>query len=449
MGSLKTVDDVCAFYKRVLVSAGLVVQDDGGVFIRAAGKELPLPVEGRNLAIPTKERLAKGFTDTQAFAPLGESINRTESIVQKKLRQILTVRQTTVIGDLMAQLMTIAADVNLHKTLSPQQAELLSVLPEVDEKTVKAVSSVFDCIDPLGDRRLVSTYVKRNGVVDGAEYMRAAIVTFDILRTQVEKEATIYGKSMRVKDKKAFFALLEFMLPGCKDPGKYYSAGSKCKIAPNLHALMHAHLNVMETLNVWIDLFRDKLEEPELLYTPDISVLRDELDNLKQFNGLIPPLAGNQGDGEAGVTETAPAPAPSTAASVAPATRTTIGQSTAVAYTPTTTVAPVAPIQTATQPMTYAQQQAQRQAQYYAANPQMAPQPLSVRQQYEQQRMMANVSAAPAPHVTIGRPASGYVQSYQQPQAQPYGYVPPQAQTYQPATTYQPPVNYVPYTGVR
>ena len=406
MGSLKTVDDVCAFYTRVLVSVGLIVNPDGGVYVRAANQELPLPVAGKSLVLPTAENLRSGFNDRQAFAPLGESINLTESIVLKKLRQTITVRQTTVIGALMAELMTIAADVNLHKTLSPTQAELLSVIPEVDEKTVKAVGVVFDTIDPLGDKRLISTYLKRNGIVDGVEYMRAAIVAIDIMRAQVEKEATIYGKAVRVKDKKAFFSLLEFILPGCKDPGKFYSAGSKDKIAPNFHALMVSHLNVMEALNLVIDLFRDKLGNPETLYTPDLSVLRDELEDLKQFNGLIPALSGNMGDGEVSASPAVdPASAPAT---VAP--RATIGQSTAAPAAAQVVTA------NAAAPLTYAQQQAQRTAEYYAANPMAAPQPPSVRQQYEQQRMYGNAIAAPVPMPTIGQRAGavpGYV-GYQQ-----------------------------------
>lgn len=439
MGHLVTVEDVCTFYTQVLTAAGLIVRPDGGVYIKANRQELPLPVGGKNLVIPTKENLSQGFGENQPFAPLGESINRTESVVLKKLRQILTVRQTTVLGSLMSELMTIAADVTIHKTLTPTQSELLSVVPEVDEKTVKAVGQVFDVIDPLGDKRLVSTYIKRNGIVDGMEYMRAAIVSVDIMRALVEKEATIYGKAMRVKDKKAFFALLEFILPGCKDPAKFYSAGSKDKIAPNFHALLTSHLNIMEALNRIVDLFRDKIEGAEELYTPDISVLRDKLEDLKQFNGLVPALQGNMGEGESGVGE-----AEAATTTEATTTRATIGQASAAALAAKTAPAVTAPVvasQVSAAPMTYAQQQAARQAQYYAANPQLAPRPLSPREQYELDKAYANqLAAAPVvPHQTIGQ-SSGYV-GYQQAQTQQVSY-----NNYAPVVA--PQNSYVPYQSV-
>ena len=295
---LKTVNDVVEFYRRVIEASGLQIGTNADVLVQSGKGAIPVQVAKLPLVLPTQARLTAGLKEELAFAPLGEALDRVESDVLKWLRRAFTVRQTSVAAILFTELAQLAAETERHKTLSPDQAELLSVLPEADETMVKAFVDLFDVICGTGDKKLISTYVGRNKVLDGAEWLRAALVSFDVLKAKVTKEHAIYGKKMRVKDKKAFFDLLQFILPGALDPERFYSAGSRDKTAPNFHCLLTSYIKVMRDYNRVIELYSDVCPDLAEWTTPHLDQLEQDLTEFRELGSLIPPLAGNKGEGE-------------------------------------------------------------------------------------------------------------------------------------------------------
>lgn len=259
------------------------------------GKQLPVMVEGKRLALPTQERLKSGdWSSTVAFHPLSENLLRGESPVLKKYKAVMVVRLHMLIAELCQQLLQIGADTASHAKMSPKAQELLSRIPNVDEKSKRDMEKILEATSPDGPNRLVSIYLKRGGVLKGAKHSRLAVISFPIMEEFENAETrTVYGVKLRKDDFKAFKNLFDYILPDA-DSLETYSVGSQSMVAPYFDALTQAWIKVGQRLNAVVKQHAKQLEDPDILKS-DFDEWPEAFSELSKFKGHIPVLAGNDG----------------------------------------------------------------------------------------------------------------------------------------------------------
>lgn len=335
--------DINLLYKAVTGAIGLEADANGLLSMNVDGQLLPCELDGKRMALPTQEVLKTADWDhVVGFHPLSENILRGESPILKKLRMLMNLRITYVASTLLSRLLEIGVDHDYHKKLSPTAAEFLSRIPNVDEKTYKALDKILDSLELVGERRLVSIYLKRGGVFKDEKFTRVAVTSFPITDQFEADGHEIFGVKMRGKDKESIKALFEYILPQA-DNLEVYSAGSNSSTAPYFHALCLAFIKVAKRLNSVVRIFKKHLENADQLH---IDVDWEEMiGDLSIYRDLIPSLRGNEGEVELSATEANVVEQPKhgisrLAQQASTATSGTIGQTAPVA--PATAPAPVA-----------------------------------------------------------------------------------------------------------
>lgn len=288
-------------YEKILHSLDLVVQPNGNIALRVAEMQVPLPFgSGRVMVMPTPEILRNPSWHTmQPFHPLCESFLRGQSPVIQKLRDLVNVRLSQVICAIMCEFMALAADTTQHASIPPSQVGILTLLEDVDAKTMDALTSVLSKISPLEKNKIVNVFLSSNAKLDGTKYRRVAAVSFPINDQFESKEHQIFGVHMRKKDKLAIKKLFDYVLPK-NDVIQHYSYGTDSMVAPYFLSLMNAFNNVVAVLNMHVHNFRKIFVEANL--HTDMTWIT-ELSNLDRFTGIIPALPGNVGETDTGEDE--------------------------------------------------------------------------------------------------------------------------------------------------
>lgn len=300
-----------ALYKQILESIGLQVEDNDYVSMDLGGEKTPCNVtigeESKRLVLPTQAILKEGnWTARVAFHPLCENVNLQESPVLKKLRTLINLRLNAVASVVLMELMTIAVNTDYHSKLSATASKYLSHVPDVDEKTLTALTKVLQKISTDGPHRLVNVYLRRGGQWKGNDVSRLAAVNFPILDAFDDDQLEIFGVKMRKKDKVAIGNLFNYVFPKAAEAG-HYSYGSNSMIAPYFHALVRAYAKVAKQLNDVLTRYRKHIEAAdELIANLDWVEMTDDL---SVYRDLIPRLNGNDGtrqDGEAPMLDAMP-----------------------------------------------------------------------------------------------------------------------------------------------
>lgn len=281
------------FYKGILESLGLTFDEKGGCYLEIVpGQQEPFYVSNKHLVIPTQEVLRVPNWDTQiAFHPLSENIARKNSVVFNSLQQLANLSCNVDIGTLMETMVSICADKDKHKTMNHRQTAFLQLFPDADETSVKNFAKIE--AKNGGENAYVKLITTRDGKLNDQQYPRVTKVKFpfyeEILKQSKEKvkEFHLFGVKVRKKDFWGFKALFEYIIQNAATPDEHYSFGSRSHTAPSFHSLMSAVNNVKkDTRKVFLLL---KMDVPEIKWG-------DQLENLQQYKGHIPPLDGNEGE---------------------------------------------------------------------------------------------------------------------------------------------------------
>lgn len=309
------MEKLLGVYESFLSSLNLDVDQQGLISMKLGDERIPAECDDRRLILPTRDNLRHGLPEgTIAFHPLSESISRGQSKVLKKTRMLVNLRLSTVLSVLLTELMDIAADPSRHEKVAPSHKKFLKLVPDVDAKTVKALTSVLDATSPTGTNRLVNVYLKRGGELRGQHYKRTARVSFPITEQFENEEPVIFGVKMRKKDKRAIEQLFYWIVPGADDITEY-SRGSNAAVAPYFDALLEAYREVAWHLNKVTKKFKKHLDDADELYINLDWV--DDVEDLEQYRSVIPVLEGNDGEtditdhqDESAIPDKAAAPAP-------------------------------------------------------------------------------------------------------------------------------------------
>lgn len=285
-------------YKAILEAVGAVVNDDGLISMTRPGDEpVPLMVKDKRLAMPTDKLLNAGAFNPDgsliAFHPMCENVVLNTSPVLSKLETAMAFRLTWVLRELMIQLTGIAADPKVHKKLKMKAHGLLSALPEADEKTKDAFTKIAETTTTVGQKKLLSLYVRQGGMFGGEKVSRLGRFFPSIVDQLDQEKRQLLGVNLRKADVPMFLALIEYILPEYRDPDKY-AAPSNALVAPTFHALTKVYGKVANQLNKIVDIHAPQLNNPDALRIPTDWL--DAVADLTPYREIIPVLPGNDGE---------------------------------------------------------------------------------------------------------------------------------------------------------
>ena len=306
-------------YERVLEALHIKAGPEGLLSYEALDGPLPLTVnmdgKEKRLVLPTQQVLTDAnWNDLVPFHPLSEHLNRGTSQVQNTIVKIGILRLTEVLSSLMSQLSELAADKSRHASMSPKSQRILSVLPNIDKKTVEAISEIIRRVDMTPQRRLISMFLKRNGVYKGVN-SRVCVVTVPLLDELTNSDHKIWGVKVRVKDIEAIEALIDYILPDA-DQVETYSAPSDSKAAPYFESFLDAYEKVVTQLNKVINENKKELVMVEKLKTninwgnisEDLLTHRAEIPSLEGNKGVVINADSQTDTSQMGTTVTTPPP---------------------------------------------------------------------------------------------------------------------------------------------
>jgi hypothetical protein len=283
------------FYKQILKLGGLVTDKDGLVSATIDDSTVPFTVKGKRLALPTKENMGK-TADLVIFHPLSENFLRGESEVMQRYRSAINTRLNYVLGCLMEEMLTLITSAGEHQKLTPEQSEVLSVAHEADEGTLTRFTQLLKAMG-LGDKEksFVNIYLKKTASIKGKVYKRGAIVTFPFYKELIKKEKSVYGVTLRIKDREAIQKLLEFIIPGIGEDDAY-NQGSSGDVSPFLESLLKGLIGVAANINSIATSYKDFLAlYDNYVYNADWVDTMENIHLLETEIRLVPMQAGNEG----------------------------------------------------------------------------------------------------------------------------------------------------------
>lgn len=292
--------EIIELYKSILTAASLTSDKDGYVssIVRADIERKPEPtlINGKRLVLPTNEQLRSPSVDKIVFHPLSENIMRSESEIISKLRNCATIRLNYTLVILVNSVIDMISSVDKHKMLNPEQAEILSVAAEADMTTLDSFMKMYtEAMKQNKGGALITTYLKRGGIIDGKKYSRVGIVGFPFYKELSEDKEVYYGVKLRKKDRQSLLNIFQYLLPGIENDG-IYNRGSDSTVAPYLDALMKAFMAVGSKFNDFIEEYKDFVEPSEhLLINSDWVESFDNLEVMIPQIRKIPIQAGNEG----------------------------------------------------------------------------------------------------------------------------------------------------------
>jgi hypothetical protein len=254
------------------------------------------------------------------FHPLTEDIRFGLSEVLNKYIQTLNINTNYRIGTLILSVMKALENPETHKHLNKKQSEFLYAIKDLDgTASVNFAKVLSGAFKKNADNAFINIYTNRKITIGERSYPRAAVVNFSFLSELESKADMPYGVKIRKKDIQTFKTIFDLVFPNNADRSEY-SRGSDSKVAPFLDAVVRTGISITEAINNTCDLFKDKIDDIDLLVHDYTNLLQD-LSRLNDFNKLIrliPPQTGNSGVPPVGSNEEVAQPAASNQVAYAP-----------------------------------------------------------------------------------------------------------------------------------
>ena len=289
---------IIPFYESILTLGNLTVNKDSMVSAEMDGVEVPVTINNKRLVLPTREHLNNpNKSDIVIFHPLSENILRNESDVMARYRMSVNISLNWSIGNLLSNLIILAASPQMHSKLKSDQFDFLALMKDADEKTSTDFNSLMKAMS-LGnvDKCFVHIYIKKGAVISGKNYPRGSIVTFPFYEELCKEDRTVFGVKLRKKDFESFKAIFEYLFPNL-DKKDYYSRGNISGAFPTLDCLLVALTGITSQINNLIELYENVIDGINK-YSYD-SEWANYLENIEQFNAeirMLPMQNGNEGN---------------------------------------------------------------------------------------------------------------------------------------------------------
>lgn len=293
-----------SFYTKLLHDVGVVDAGDGKLsYITGANDtKVAITLEGRRLALPTRDTLKSDIKQLTVFHPVSEQLMSGPSPVLDALREYIMLRLTTGATHICRAAMAISKDNKLQKKVRGAGNELMRSLVGVDQKMEDTLEKVLERIALTpADRRMYSIFLVASGSKENPRGLRTSKVSYPILDDAGNDDPEeFFGIKMprKTKDKPAITGLLYAVLgvdPKTENPVDEYT--SALRQAPYFHSLLTAFVHIAKHQN-------DLLDSLAKAY-PDMTALKYNLDWLEEFEDfeafaktvghVVPVLPGNRG----------------------------------------------------------------------------------------------------------------------------------------------------------
>lgn len=274
-------------YQSILSSVGMTADSQGFISTLTPGSDTPKPwtVDGRRGVLPTEEQLKQpDWTGRIGFHPLLQNLSGGDSRVLEKFRERMNANADFITGMLLIDLAQLAVKKDLHKDLTPEQAQYLGPLSDADEKFVKLL------VDLTATKRLVKKNfefvrfsVIKGRVWQGQKRSRVAVAHFPLYE-QLPKEnkpTTIGTFKLRIADVKMLRNVYEFLFPGLREAG-FYEIGSDSKTAPSMESLMQLYAKFTDSINTAVALL-----EPVISTSNALMIVNDWRDAMADITPYI------------------------------------------------------------------------------------------------------------------------------------------------------------------
>jgi hypothetical protein len=343
-------------YEGILQSVGLVPDSQGFISTIFPGGEVSKPflVNSKRLVLPYPEQLQQpDWSNRVGFHPLLQSVPGGETPVMEKFRERMNTYADFILGNLLLNIAQLAQQDELHKDLTPEQAQYLGPFSEVDAKFVKLLWTITTTKRLLKKNcEFVRFSVIKGRVWEGQKRSRVATLHFPLYE-QLPKEdkgtELPMGVKLRIADVKMLRRMYEYLFPGIREAG-HYEIGSDSKVAPSIESLMALYAKFSDSINSTVSILEPVIKTSTALMI--VNDWRDDLANAAKYLPEIRKIPSLEGNVPSERVATAGAPVRITETPTTAAVRVVVGQDTA----PTITHDMIPQQQPAQQPM---QQQVQ------------------------------------------------------------------------------------------
>jgi len=286
--------DVLSFYEAVLKAAGVSITEDKCLDIDTGDEKIPLTIKSKRVVLPYENQLRiADWSQRVAFHPLKESLVGGESEVLARFRLCVTSHLNILFADILQELLVIGSSPAQHSQLNPSQSEFLTVVKDIDEKTVVALQNIIKKTPTNRiSKSFVDMFIRKGGVLEGKTYDCVGIVSFPLYEELKESDKEIWGVKLRVKDRTAIMSLMEYMIPGIGEQNRY-SYPTMSRKAPRTECLLWTFANVLSPLANLVTLFNG-------VFTKEYAVNMDWIETLENIGELdkelrsMPMLSGNE-----------------------------------------------------------------------------------------------------------------------------------------------------------
>lgn len=292
-----------AFYEKLLTDVGIVDGGDGLLsYIREDNDKVAITLEGRRLALPTRDNLKLPSGDVTIFHPASEQLMSGPSPVLDALREYIMLRLSTAARHLTMDAMSVAKDTALQKKVRGSANKLLSSLTEADAKMVDTLDKVLDNVGMSPENRMYNIFLVSAGSKATPRGLRTAKVSFPMMDDAYSGDnTTFFGVKMprKTRDKPAIVGMFDTLLGTEEDAENenIFEYTSELRQAPYFHSLLLAFKGIAEHQNELIE----GLEKA----APGLKAYKynlDWLEELEDFENFVkkvghaaPLLPGNQG----------------------------------------------------------------------------------------------------------------------------------------------------------
>jgi len=292
------------FYENTLVSLGLVVTEDGFIYIKQQNGNVQLTTEGKPLVLPTKDHIktllrndnGKIIVDKFPYNPLNENIIKGDTLSLKKTKIIIEQRLSMMLSVAGELLLTLASDPELQKKTNHELNKFLSSISAaqapnikklVDDMSISNWNSIFTKMFKT-EKFMASIYLKKGGVYEGTKYNRLATLKSPLLTEleKADKTTPVFGVKLRPKEITINQILLKFMI-GDLDENNILSIGSNNTESPAFISLMTVYIKLATRLNKLIKMVKHiDIEEADHAMV-DLKIKMDNIDNVNIYKNEV------------------------------------------------------------------------------------------------------------------------------------------------------------------
>lgn len=292
---MSTIKPLLDFYKGILSFSSMQVNDLGYIECVLMDNSTMCTIDGKSLIFPIDERLRRYDLEKELiFHPMTESIVRGESEIQEKLRESFLSKANISIYFLFLKLLEIAKDPARHVTLDPDQAEMLAIVKNVDQKCYDNFMSLGLNVlkGRMVDYRFVDMRLKRSGRYKDKQVDKLGVVFFPFYEKMQQKDVA----KLRVRDVEVIKSLYNYVF-NMKDEDAYNRPCHGTATPPYLTSYLYAGAALATPINDAYDRFKSTFtgEEQSMIasYTFDLEWY-DQLTNIEALLPLVPRISGGQ-----------------------------------------------------------------------------------------------------------------------------------------------------------